>query len=76
MVNCLQEVVTFIDQNRGWTVIGWYKHGQINNKTLLLVEQEGSIKAVGADLSYRNDLTQLSSAMSMDKLQFIGIGIL
>ena len=54
VVNCFQEVVKFIDQNRGRTVIGWYKYGQIYKNAILHVEQEESKNVAGVDFSYHN----------------------
>jgi len=32
---CIQDVVKFVNENGGFTVIGWYKRGTINDRTLV-----------------------------------------
>ena len=35
IVEAIQNVVSYINRNRGFSAIGWYKHGTINDQVLL-----------------------------------------
>lgn len=35
---CVKKIETLVNDNGGWTVIGWYKRGMINDKSLLSAE--------------------------------------
>eukprot|EP00957_Ditylum_brightwellii_P047517 3608547-Ditylum_brightwellii.AAC.1 len=35
LLDHINQVVQFINQNGGWTVVGWYKRGVINNRGLV-----------------------------------------
>ena len=32
---CIEKVVNFVNDNGGWTIVGWYKRGSIKDKSLL-----------------------------------------
>ena len=60
----IQESIKFVNENGGWTVIGWYSRGLINDRTLTGLINNGSsttsttnlnnveIQIDGADLTY------------------------
>ena len=52
MINCLQNVVNFINRNGGWTCIGWYKRGVISDKALLHIDPKGDSKVASANISF------------------------
>ena len=31
MQDCIEDVVEYVNSNRGFTVVGWYKRGEIND---------------------------------------------
>ena len=35
MDDCIQNVVDFVNDNGGWTIVGWYKRGSIKDKSLI-----------------------------------------
>eukprot|EP00957_Ditylum_brightwellii_P107851 8227426-Ditylum_brightwellii.AAC.1 len=35
LLDHIDRVVQCVNDNRGWTVVSWYKHGVINNRTLI-----------------------------------------
>ena len=39
--DCVKAIETLVNDNGGWTVIGWYKRGMINDKSLLAAGKVG-----------------------------------
>lgn len=35
LMNCIKKVIKYVNENGGFTVIGWYKRGTINDRTLV-----------------------------------------
>ncbi len=42
MGETIEEIITFVNEHGGWTVIGWYSRGVINDRTLTGVTNTNS----------------------------------
>ena len=56
--NSLQSMIRFVNSNGGWTIIGWYSRGVINDKTLTGMisstnnQNNAEVQVDGGDLNY------------------------
>lgn len=55
---CIEEVVDFVNDNSGWTVVGWYKRGAIKDRCL--IESSGSINTTNGNEDSMVGLAKLS----------------
>ena len=54
ILTCIDNVVEYINDNGGFTVMGWYKHGVINDRTLVSNTSNGNDNNNNEDVQVDN----------------------
>ena len=76
IVEAIQNVVGYINTNRGFRAIGWYKHGTINDRTPVENNNNNADNEVnGSEINYR--IVQLipTNQKILDPSYLLGMGL-
>ena len=55
IVKAIQTVINYINRNGGFTAIGWYKHGTINDMTLVENNNNTDNQVNTSEINYRTE---------------------
>ena len=80
----IQQIITLVNQNGGWTILGWYSRGVINDRTLtgvitnstssstISTQNNEDIQVDGADITYHFCKIVPTDSLLLDASTFFG----